>query len=677
MSLKLSVQFDMQAFLKSIQDIISKSKTAGEQISSSIKIKPKLEAAELEAELKALAKDYGELAGKMHVLKDAGLENTEEFKKISASADGLKAKIGELGKEYQNTGEKKSLFRQKGVNLGADLTILSFGVQKVSSDLGNFAEELNKSDRSTGKLIGSLGNATLSILAMMPAIKALTSALPAAFAAGIAAVGTFTAAFIGAVATLTVTIGGFIKAIMQIGTAWESFSRLFKGDNVFDIWADATANLSMGLIDLRDNLTGLGDLFEHLRYQANQFRNETKSLDINSPTLSKDIEAKYNESNASFQDRLKKVLNNTASQNETADVISRINKRLSELPGDDKTNRELLTKTLKQAEEYNKRFDVSKSSGSPKTTAVKEEIKLLNTEEQILKQIADIEKKLAIETLPLQKREFEKQILLLKERIKYLSGDYEKINLSGFAPKTLPDTGIKSRSERGDNTKGSMNWLTESITNLKIQLVGLAAMEGVVNGITDSFGNLFAAFVPPQGADSPLRNFLKSVVTSIITAVQASILAAQGFSAASAVFSFGLSLLKDAPLIAAALIALEAAKGFISGFRGGGYTGDGDENAPAGVVHKGEFVIKKSAVRNLIDNFGMGFLQFLNGGTVSPVMAGAYNTGGIVSALTGKPAGDSFEMYASGEFSDSLKMDIYKNGKKLTAQFNKATRISD
>ncbi len=668
-NLKISVLWDVKSFSDGAKSIINIAQMTGKNVDAALKLKPIVfPLSNFDAEVKKVDASIQKFQASMTGTKAA-------LTQVSAATETTKNAVNTLDHSVKKTTESKSLFRQKSVNLGADLTILSFGVQKITSDLGNFSDELGKSDRSTGKLIGSLGNASLSLLAMIPAISAIKSALPVALAAGISSVAAFSAAFVGAVATLTVTIGGFIKAIAQIGVAWDSFSRLFKGDNVFDIWKDATAALSFGLIDLRDNVSSLGDLFENLKYQALQFRNVANSLNINSPTLGADIEKKYESNNASFKEYYDKVIKGTANINEANSVLTRLKERQSKVTGEDLN---LINQTIQSTQKYvdglQKIGTTSTKSGS-NSAPVKETVQMLNTEQQLLKQIEEIEKKIAIETLPLQTREFEKQITALREKIKYLKGDYEQIDLTGLTSKSLPVEKIIKRS----GSESTMPKLSESIAELKATLIGIGAIEGVITGISDSFGGLFAAFVPPQGADQPIRTFLKSVVTSIITAVQASILAAQGFSAAQSIFTFGLSLLKDAPLIALALGALEAAKGFISGFKSGGYTGDGGENEPAGVVHKGEFVIRKSRVGQIISNFGMGFLNFLNGGSLTPMFAGSHNTGGMAtgSIVNAMGTGDNFEAFISGEFSDSLKLDIFKNGKRLNSQLNKATRVSN
>ena len=222
-----------------------------------------------------------------------------------------------------------------------------------------------------------------------------------------------------------------------------------------------------------------------------------------------------------------------------------------------------------------------------------------------------------------------------KERAELNEKEFQLLVETNKVDFSLDVNKLKSkRADLGDETiatklGGGIPKITQSIAQLKVQLVGMGALSGLVNGLSNSFNGLFASLVPPQGADSPLKQFLKSVVNSIINAVEASILAAEGFAAASSVLSFGLSLIKDAPLLAAALVALEAAKGFIGGFAEGGYTGSGGKYHPAGVVHAGEYVVPAhmSSIFPMLEAMRTGSnsksVQYFNGGIVrNNAMAG-------------------------------------------------------
>lgn len=149
--------------------------------------------------------------------------------------------------------------------------------------------------------------------------------------------------------------------------------------------------------------------------------------------------------------------------------------------------------------------------------------------------------------------------------------------------------------------------------------------DNLANTVAGAMGSLFASLVPPQGTTSPFVQFMKTIVTGFLTSIQAMILGANAALLAKGITTFGISLLTDAPLLAAAWVALEAAKGFIGGFAQGGYTGDGGKYQVAGTVHKGEYVFPKEAVSKL----GIPYLDWLSGSDgKASWLSGSYATGG-------------------------------------------------
>ena len=84
----------------------------------------------------------------------------------------------------------------------------------------------------------------------------------------------------------------------------------------------------------------------------------------------------------------------------------------------------------------------------------------------------------------------------------------------------------------------------------------------------------------------------------------------------------------------------------------GGYTGDGGKYEPAGIVHRGEYVINAASTRKL----GLGYLNSLNG----------YANGGLVGR--GPSAADGF---------GSLKVEIINNGQPAKVESAQMTRGAD
>lgn len=73
-------------------------------------------------------------------------------------------------------------------------------------------------------------------------------------------------------------------------------------------------------------------------------------------------------------------------------------------------------------------------------------------------------------------------------------------------------------------------------------------------------------------------------------------------------------------------------------FATGGYTGDGGKYEPAGVVHKGEFVMTKEATRRIgVGNLYKMMRGYANGGVVGGT---SYTGGGVLSGATGLNIGE-------------------------------------
>lgn len=97
------------------------------------------------------------------------------------------------------------------------------------------------------------------------------------------------------------------------------------------------------------------------------------------------------------------------------------------------------------------------------------------------------------------------------------------------------------------------------------------------------------------------------------------------------------------------------------GFRHGGYTGRGGKWEPAGIVHKGEGVIKQESTDRLLASHGMGALNYLNE-TGDLVGAAAMGRKGAASGREHEHAAGPGTNVGGGyaSFSNKLQHDVYR-----------------
>lgn len=95
--------------------------------------------------------------------------------------------------------------------------------------------------------------------------------------------------------------------------------------------------------------------------------------------------------------------------------------------------------------------------------------------------------------------------------------------------------------------------------------------------------------------------------------------------------------------------------GYVGGYASGGYTGDGGKYTPAGVVHRGEYVITKEATSRL----GIGFLNHLNYGR-------GYANGGSVGSIPST----GYKPMAGG----SISVKVINNGEPVNANVEQRQR---
>ena len=185
----------------------------------------------------------------------------------------------------------------------------------------------------------------------------------------------------------------------------------------------------------------------------------------------------------------------------------------------------------------------------------------------------------------------------------------------------------------------------------------IAGIKDGINQIQDSFGDMAAnmsqvtqnAF---SGMADALTDFVmtgkadfRSLAQSILRDLSSMIIKMMIFNSLKAAFGgtevgkfFGFS-----------------GGGYVGGYASGGYTGDGGKYQPAGVVHRGEYVITKEATSRL----GIGFLNHLNYGR-------GYANGGSVGSIPST----GYKPMAGG----SISVKVINNGEPVNANVEKRQR---
>nr|DAK87269.1 MAG TPA: Tail tape measure [Bacteriophage sp.] len=185
----------------------------------------------------------------------------------------------------------------------------------------------------------------------------------------------------------------------------------------------------------------------------------------------------------------------------------------------------------------------------------------------------------------------------------------------------------------------------------------IAGIKDGINQIQDSFGDMAAnmsqvtqnAF---NGMADALTDFVmtgkadfRSLAQSILRDLSSMIIKMMIFNSLKAAFGgtevgkfFGFS-----------------GGGYVGGYASGGYTGDGGKYQPAGVVHRGEYVITKEATSRL----GIGFLNHLNYGR-------GYANGGSVGSIPST----GYKPMAGG----SISVKVINNGEPVNASVEQRQR---
>ena len=166
---------------------------------------------------------------------------------------------------------------------------------------------------------------------------------------------------------------------------------------------------------------------------------------------------------------------------------------------------------------------------------------------------------------------------------------------------------------------GTMTW------GQALQNIGLSIVNSIVKSFADMVAGWIMSHVIMKGVSTAWSGFQTMLRGKDVVEANATELAKTPALAANATLasigSYGV----------AAVIGIAAIAGIlamIGGFKAGGYTGDGNPNDVAGLVHRGEFVVPADAV----DRIGLSSLQSMTSGAASD--AGAFTSSAAPGPIT-------------------------------------------
>jgi hypothetical protein len=176
---------------------------------------------------------------------------------------------------------------------------------------------------------------------------------------------------------------------------------------------------------------------------------------------------------------------------------------------------------------------------------------------------------------------------------------------------------------RLDHFRSSLPSIKESIgTNLISSIYGVGDVLGDAVGHWDGTIKGFFTSVA-QGFKQLAQSIISDLVRMLVYKAVLSLIGAVGGSAASSSFN--------------SVGNFEFSNAGISGFADGGYTGMGGKWEPAGIVHRGEYVVPAKAVKKL----GVGFLNAISAFKMPAMAGGGYMSSGFVPSFSGNDAAAS------------------------------------
>ena len=251
--------------------------------------------------------------------------------------------------------------------------------------------------------------------------------------------------------------------------------------------------------------------------------------------------------------------------------------------------------TIKQAYERELMKKEEYQEADRKLTAQYEEDSRKVRESYAEKQLATLEASHEKELLTLDERrvrermsEEEYQQQLYELRKSWLEKELEQLNLSEEKRTELLNELRRLRIDREDEQN------KREVENLKNKF---SEMQNAAQGFGQAFGSAMEEIF--AGEEDAFKHFFQNMIKQVLDFLEKMLIAKTAQRTIDSIGSLGIAgIAKAAAEIALITAAFETAKAAIGSFDIGGFTGNGEWNEPRGIVHAGEFVANRHAVRN-------------------------------------------------------------------------------
>jgi hypothetical protein len=495
--------------------------------------------------------------------------------------------LDSMGRELDRLEPKLKLFKEKSLDLSKDLATISTGLKQVVGNFVSLSAELQKSNKDFVKIAESAEGVALSVLSMIPTLNALKTALPAGFAAASGPI----AVFLASLAALAVTFEQ-VKEVVEGNdksfTVWGgTIAQVVKLIKVFN--GEISMAEYVNLTRFKQGLENVKDAFGSLGFAIDGFRrvmSRENVFDVWIDSMKRMQDFYFN-----LPKGLLKLLGITDEEKSAKNSMHGVFAKEPEAnsgtkikqvtTGISKIHTTELIKEKNALEQY------------------RDELSRLRDEEKELESILKTEKLTSAEMLNLLNKQHE-----VKQKINELtfSGLPDAKTLEDFHEATEKDfekIKISERIKTPETEDGKDKTQSDS------ELENFYKMKGVAEQIQGIFN---------FGSQTVFSNFLRALQTTEQI----------------------INLFKSIDAVKSVVGFLGNIFGFVFGgfAKGGPVPGSGNsDNVPA-LLTPGEFVIKKSRVKELIGEYGAGFLAWLNGGGLLPALMGHYASGGMVAAST-------------------------------------------